>query len=166
MSTTATARADKLATVVIPVDDVDGAIAFYTEKLGFEKRIDVPFGGQYRWVEVAPGRRRHDDRASRRRRRAAGRQARDRHRPAHRRHRRVPRAAARRRRRRRRRGQPHGRPGAAAVLAARPRGQRPDGDRLTDAAGSASGPAARAGPGPQRRGATARSAPNLSRSRR
>jgi len=54
MSTTATARADKVATVVIPTDDVDGAIAFYTEKLGFEKRVDVPFGGQYRWVEVAP----------------------------------------------------------------------------------------------------------------
>jgi catechol 2,3-dioxygenase-like lactoylglutathione lyase family enzyme len=54
MSTTATARADKVATVVIPTDDVDGAIAFYTEKLGFEKRVDIPFGGQYRWVEVAP----------------------------------------------------------------------------------------------------------------
>ena len=46
---------EKIATVIVPVDDVDGAIAFYTEKLGFEKRVDVPFGGQYRWVEVAPG---------------------------------------------------------------------------------------------------------------
>ncbi len=46
---------EKLATVIVPVDDVDGAIAFYTEKLGFEKRVDIPFGGQYRWVEVAPG---------------------------------------------------------------------------------------------------------------
>jgi catechol 2,3-dioxygenase-like lactoylglutathione lyase family enzyme len=27
-------------------------IEFYTEKLGFEKRTDIPFGGQYRWVEV------------------------------------------------------------------------------------------------------------------
>jgi catechol 2,3-dioxygenase-like lactoylglutathione lyase family enzyme len=46
---------DKIATVVVPVSDVDRAIAFYVETLGFEKRIDVPFGGDYRWVEVAPG---------------------------------------------------------------------------------------------------------------
>jgi catechol 2,3-dioxygenase-like lactoylglutathione lyase family enzyme len=44
----------KIATVVIPVADVDAAIDFYVDKLGFEKRVDVPFGGQYRWVEVAP----------------------------------------------------------------------------------------------------------------
>src|SRR3954453_22594945 len=48
-------RIEKVATVVVPTADVDGAIQFYVEKLGFEKRIDVPFGGQYRWVEVAPG---------------------------------------------------------------------------------------------------------------
>ncbi len=47
-------RVSKLATVVIPVADVDAEIDFYVEKLGFEKRIDVPFGGAYRWVEVAP----------------------------------------------------------------------------------------------------------------
>jgi catechol 2,3-dioxygenase-like lactoylglutathione lyase family enzyme len=51
---TNTARVDKISTVIIPVADVDKAIQFYTEKLGFEKRVDVPFGGQYRWVEVAP----------------------------------------------------------------------------------------------------------------
>jgi catechol 2,3-dioxygenase-like lactoylglutathione lyase family enzyme len=45
---------DKIATCIVPVADVDGAIEFYTQKLGLEKRIDVPFGGQYRWVEVAP----------------------------------------------------------------------------------------------------------------
>lgn len=46
----------QINTVVIPVADVDAAIAFYTEKLGLEKRVDLPFGGQYRWVEVgAPG---------------------------------------------------------------------------------------------------------------
>ena len=45
-------RVSKIATVVVPVADVDQAIAFYTEKLGFEKRVDVPFGGSYRWVEV------------------------------------------------------------------------------------------------------------------
>jgi catechol 2,3-dioxygenase-like lactoylglutathione lyase family enzyme len=48
-------RVDKIATVVVPVSDQDGMIAFYVEKLGFEKRIDVPFGNGYRWVEVAPG---------------------------------------------------------------------------------------------------------------
>ncbi len=40
-------------TVVIPVADVDAAIAFYVDRLGLEKRVDIPFGGQYRWVEVA-----------------------------------------------------------------------------------------------------------------
>ncbi|HZO77468.1 MAG TPA: VOC family protein [Solirubrobacteraceae bacterium] len=54
MSSTQT-RVDKITTVVIPVADVDGAIEFYTQKLGFNKRVDIPFGGQYRWVEVAPG---------------------------------------------------------------------------------------------------------------
>ena len=46
-------RINKIATVIIPVADQDGAISFY-ESLGFEKRVDVPFGGKYRWVEVAP----------------------------------------------------------------------------------------------------------------
>ncbi len=38
------------------VADQDAAIAFYTEKLGFELRGDTAFGpnGEYRWVEVAP----------------------------------------------------------------------------------------------------------------
>src|SRR4051812_14314959 len=53
MSTTAT-RIAKVGTVIIPVSDVDKAIDFYVGKLGFEKRVDVPFGGDYRWVEVAP----------------------------------------------------------------------------------------------------------------
>lgn len=53
MTTTKT-KVNKLSTVVIPVADVDRAIEFYTEKLGFEKRVDVPFEGKYRWVEVAP----------------------------------------------------------------------------------------------------------------
>ena len=48
-------RVDKIATVIVPVSDPDGAIEFYVEKLGFEKRVDVPFGDGYRWVEVAPG---------------------------------------------------------------------------------------------------------------
>ncbi|MEA2294033.1 MAG: hypothetical protein QOE86_1672 [Solirubrobacteraceae bacterium] len=48
-------RVNKIATIVIPVSEQDRAIEFYVEKLGFEVRIDVPFGGGYRWVEVAPG---------------------------------------------------------------------------------------------------------------
>jgi predicted enzyme related to lactoylglutathione lyase len=47
-------RVDKIATCIVPVADVDRAIEFYTQRLGLEKRIDVPFGGEYRWVEVAP----------------------------------------------------------------------------------------------------------------
>jgi catechol 2,3-dioxygenase-like lactoylglutathione lyase family enzyme len=49
------ARANKIASVIIPVADQDAAIAFYVDKLGFEKRVDVPFGGSYRWVEVGLG---------------------------------------------------------------------------------------------------------------
>ena len=45
----------KIGTVVIPVADQGGEIEFYVEKLGFEKRADVPFGNGERWVEVAPG---------------------------------------------------------------------------------------------------------------
>jgi predicted enzyme related to lactoylglutathione lyase len=52
VSTTAT-RIGTISLVCLPTVDVDRAIAFY-ESLGFEKRTDVPFGGQYRWVEVYP----------------------------------------------------------------------------------------------------------------
>src|SRR5256886_204065 len=45
---------NKVNTVVIPVSDQDGPIDFYVEKLGLEKRTDMPFGNGYRWVEVAP----------------------------------------------------------------------------------------------------------------
>lgn len=54
MATTKT-RVTKIATVVIPVSDQDRMIDFYVDKLGFEKRIDVPFGNGYRWVEVGTG---------------------------------------------------------------------------------------------------------------
>ena len=55
MSSTET-RVNKISTVVIPVADQERAIEFYTQKLGLEKRVDVPFGPEegYRWVEVAP----------------------------------------------------------------------------------------------------------------
>ncbi len=53
MTTTKTS-VGKIATVIIPVADQEAQIEFYTNKLGLEKRIDMPFGGRYRWVEVAP----------------------------------------------------------------------------------------------------------------
>ena len=52
MSTTAT-RIGTISLVCLPSPDVDSAISFY-ESLGFEKRTDIPFGGEYRWVEVYP----------------------------------------------------------------------------------------------------------------
>ncbi len=54
MTSATTSRLSKVANVVIPVTDVDRAIAFYTGPLGLELRSDTPFGDQYRWVEVAP----------------------------------------------------------------------------------------------------------------
>jgi catechol 2,3-dioxygenase-like lactoylglutathione lyase family enzyme len=47
-------HANKIATVIVPVADQDGQIDFYVDKLGLEKRTDVPFGNGYRWVEVGP----------------------------------------------------------------------------------------------------------------
>ena len=44
----------EVGTVGVPVADQDRALAFYLEKLAFEKRLDVPFGKGERWVEVAP----------------------------------------------------------------------------------------------------------------
>jgi catechol 2,3-dioxygenase-like lactoylglutathione lyase family enzyme len=52
MTTTAT-KIRQLNLVCVPTLDQDRAIEFY-EKLGFEKRTDMPFGGRYRWVEVYP----------------------------------------------------------------------------------------------------------------
>jgi lactoylglutathione lyase len=45
-----------LAVAMFSVTDQDAALDFYTGKLGWEKRADVPFGedGTARWVEVAP----------------------------------------------------------------------------------------------------------------
>jgi predicted enzyme related to lactoylglutathione lyase len=55
MSSTDTAtRITQVGTIIVPVSDQDAAIAFYTEKLGFEKRSDIPFGKGDRWVEVGP----------------------------------------------------------------------------------------------------------------
>ena len=40
--------------VGILVDDLEAAIAFYVDVLGFEKRTDAPFGDGGRFVTVAP----------------------------------------------------------------------------------------------------------------
>jgi predicted enzyme related to lactoylglutathione lyase len=47
-------RIKKLANVIIPVADQDLELQFYTEALGLEKRVDLPFGDGNRWIEVAP----------------------------------------------------------------------------------------------------------------
>jgi catechol 2,3-dioxygenase-like lactoylglutathione lyase family enzyme len=44
----------QIANVIIPVADQDKAIEFYVGTLGLELVADIPFGGQYRWVEVTP----------------------------------------------------------------------------------------------------------------
>lgn len=41
-------------TVSVPVTDQDRALEFYVGVLGFEKRVDAPFGDGQRWIEVAP----------------------------------------------------------------------------------------------------------------
>ncbi len=45
-----------LGVAMFTVSDQDAALAFYTQKLGFEVRADTPFGehGEMRWLEVAP----------------------------------------------------------------------------------------------------------------
>jgi lactoylglutathione lyase len=45
-----------IGVAMFTVTDQDAALAFYTEKLGFEVRGDTRFGehGEMRWLEVAP----------------------------------------------------------------------------------------------------------------
>ncbi len=43
---------NKIASVIVPTADQDKAVDFYVGILGFEKRVDVPFGGEFRWIEV------------------------------------------------------------------------------------------------------------------
>jgi catechol 2,3-dioxygenase-like lactoylglutathione lyase family enzyme len=51
--TTTTTGIQAISLVMVPTSDQDRSIEFY-ERIGFEKRTDIPFGGQYRWVEVYP----------------------------------------------------------------------------------------------------------------
>ena len=55
-STQAPTTVSNIGVAMFTVADQDAAIAFYTQKLGFELRSDTPFGenGEARWVEVAP----------------------------------------------------------------------------------------------------------------
>ena len=43
-----------IGVAMFSVADQDAALAFYTEKLGYEVRADVAYGGGNRWLEVAP----------------------------------------------------------------------------------------------------------------
>src|SRR3954447_15920820 len=43
----------KLHLVMVPSTDHDRSIVFY-ESLGLDKRVDFPFGGDGRWVELFP----------------------------------------------------------------------------------------------------------------
>lgn len=54
--TTSPTTVTNLGVAGFTVADQDAALAFYTEKLGFELRADVRFGpdGENRWLEVAP----------------------------------------------------------------------------------------------------------------
>ena len=54
--TTTTAAKASLATAMFTVSDQDAALAFYTDRLGWELRGDTSFGpeGEHRWIEVAP----------------------------------------------------------------------------------------------------------------
>ena len=47
-------RITQVGTVMVPVNDQDRTVAFFIDKLGFEKRTDVRYGDGQRWVEVGP----------------------------------------------------------------------------------------------------------------
>ena len=43
----------RIALSSVLVDDQAKALQFYTETLGFVKMLDIPLGGEYRWITVA-----------------------------------------------------------------------------------------------------------------
>ena len=44
----------RVAQVTLVVSSQKDSLAFYTEKVGFEKKTDVPLPGGHRWVTVGP----------------------------------------------------------------------------------------------------------------
>ena len=56
MSESTQTSISNIGVAMFTIADQDAAIAYYTQKLGWELRADVPFGeaGAARWVEVAP----------------------------------------------------------------------------------------------------------------
>jgi catechol 2,3-dioxygenase-like lactoylglutathione lyase family enzyme len=50
---TTASRLSQIQLVMIPSTDQDRSIGFY-EALGFEKRLDIPWGDGYRWIELYP----------------------------------------------------------------------------------------------------------------
>src|SRR5580765_1873521 len=42
----------KVKVISIPVQDQEKALQFYTDKLGFVKKLDIPLGGDSRWLTV------------------------------------------------------------------------------------------------------------------
>jgi predicted enzyme related to lactoylglutathione lyase len=44
----------KIKVTSVMVDDQDKALKFYTEKLGFIKKTDIPLG-EHKWLTVVPG---------------------------------------------------------------------------------------------------------------
>ena len=42
----------RIALTSVPIDDYDKALRFYTEKLGFLKKRDIPLGNGARWITV------------------------------------------------------------------------------------------------------------------
>jgi catechol 2,3-dioxygenase-like lactoylglutathione lyase family enzyme len=54
MSPSSGTRITGVGTVAIAVADQTTALGFYVDTLGFEIRLDVPFGDGGRWIEVAP----------------------------------------------------------------------------------------------------------------
>ena len=54
MPHTTVSRITEIRTVGVPSADQDRALEFYVGVLGFEVRLDAPFGPGLRWIEVAP----------------------------------------------------------------------------------------------------------------
>ena len=55
-STQSSTTISNIGVAMFTIANQDAAIAYYTQTLGWELRVDVPFGdeGAHRWVEVAP----------------------------------------------------------------------------------------------------------------